>query len=93
MDPSDILDQALALCELKLFSDLSTSANCCGGWMDFALRHFGHLVGLLRQLVEHMTERSTYVSRKPAGEGLLQNSAQCTGIPVAEFGTVNWGIN
>ncbi|KAL0912084.1 hypothetical protein M5K25_018032 [Dendrobium thyrsiflorum] len=31
MDPSDILDQALTLCELKLFSDLSTSANYCGG--------------------------------------------------------------
>ncbi|KAL0928457.1 hypothetical protein M5K25_000339 [Dendrobium thyrsiflorum] len=31
MDPSDILDQALALYELKFFSDLSTLANCCGG--------------------------------------------------------------
>ncbi|KAL0919179.1 hypothetical protein M5K25_011257 [Dendrobium thyrsiflorum] len=36
MDPSNIFDQALALCELKLFSDLSTSANCYGGWMDFS---------------------------------------------------------
>ncbi|KAL0917948.1 hypothetical protein M5K25_013057 [Dendrobium thyrsiflorum] len=37
MDPSDIFDQALALCEQKFFSDSSTSANCCGGWMELAL--------------------------------------------------------
>ncbi|KAL0904361.1 hypothetical protein M5K25_026455 [Dendrobium thyrsiflorum] len=37
MDPTDIFDQALALCELKLFLDLSTSVNRCGRWMDFAL--------------------------------------------------------
>ncbi|KAL0926312.1 hypothetical protein M5K25_002528 [Dendrobium thyrsiflorum] len=30
MDPSDILDQALALCELKYISDLSTLANYDG---------------------------------------------------------------
>ncbi|KAL0905900.1 hypothetical protein M5K25_024348 [Dendrobium thyrsiflorum] len=37
MDPSDIFDQALALCEQKFFSDSSTSANCYGGWMELTL--------------------------------------------------------
>ncbi|KAL0914841.1 hypothetical protein M5K25_015226 [Dendrobium thyrsiflorum] len=62
MDPSDILDQALDLCELKFFSDLSTSTNCCGGQLSFGrVRRY---LGTCRRLLSACTSVADPVARR-----------------------------